>query len=473
MKPDVVVIGSGPNGLAAAITMARAGCSVLVYEALKEIGGGARTAEITLPGFHHDICSSVHPMAATSEFFSSIPQKELGLDWIYPTAALAHPFDDGTAVVLRRSLCESARQFGADEHAVRRLLKSFVQKWDALSIDILGPAHLPKHPWLLAEFCRYAILPATRLAAYTFRTSKARAVFAGIAAHSTMPLTAWGSSSFGIVLWAMCHAVGWPFARGGSQAISNALAQYLSKLGGQIVTGKRVTSLDDLPEAVVVICDVTPRQFLEIGGSRISIAERRRLKKCVYGPAAFKIDWSLDGPIPWNARECSDAGTVHLGGSLEEIVESERAASSTTATETPFVLVTQPSLFDSSRAPAGKHVAWGYCHVPLGSNENMISRIEAQIERFAAGFGERIIARSVMAPRDLESYNSNLVGGDISGGSIGLKRLLRATKRAYKTSVDRVFLCSSSTPPGPGVHGLCGHAAAKVALQKCTTLVSP
>jgi phytoene dehydrogenase-like protein len=468
MSADVVVIGSGPNGLAAAITMARAGHSVVVYEAEQIVGGGARTAELNLSGFHHDICSSVHPMAVASQFFASIPQEDLGLAWIYPPAGLAHPFDDGTAVVLNRSLVESADQFGADKKAVRRLLEPFVKNWSALAEEILRPAHIPKHPWLLYQFGRRGILPAAKLATQTFRTPKARAVFAGMAAHSTMPLTRWGSSSFGIVLWTLCHAVGWPFARGGSQAISNALAEYFRGLGGAIITGKRVESLSDLPEDTVVVCDVTPRQFLLLAGDRISRSEKRKLEGCHYGPAVFKIDWSLDEPIPWNARGCCEAGTVHLGESLEEIVQSEQAAWSACAAQTPFVLVTQPSLFDRTRAPDGRHTAWGYCHVPLRNSENMIERIESQVERFAAGFRKHIIARSVMAPRDLETHNANLIGGDISGGSVDLKRLLlRSTNRSYRTSIDRVFLCSSSMPPGPGVHGLCGYFAAKFASEKC------
>ena len=467
-NPDAIVVGSGPNGLAAAITIARAGRSVVVYEAENTIGGGERSAELTLPGFVHDICSSVHPMGAASTFFRSIPLQEFGAEWLDPEACVAHPFDDGTAISVTRSLDETAAQFGPDQQAVRDLLVPFVGCWDELSSEILRPARLPHHPWLLARFGRLALMPALRLALRKFKTGKARTVFAGMAAHSKMPLTAWGSASFGIVLWATCHSVGWPFVRGGSQALTNALAAYLRKLGGEVVCGARVHALDELPKSPVVLCDVTPRQFLEMAGNRVSSAECRRLGRYHYGPGVFKIDWSLDGRIPWNAPACARAGTVHLGGSLEEIVKSERAASGESPAELPFVLITQPSLFDATRAPSGKHVAWGYCHVPLGCRIDVAERIETQVERFAAGFRRRIIGRSVMNPAGLQQHNANLIGGDISGGSMSLSRLLiGSARRAYITSVKGVFLCSSSTPPGPGVHGLCGYFAARLANERC------
>jgi len=465
--PDAIVIGSGPNGLAAAITVARTGRSVVVYEAEDTIGGGARSAQLTLPGFLHDVCSSVYPMGVASQFFKTIPVEEFGLRWIFPEAALAHPFDDGTAIALTHSLEESSAQFGADQKAVRKLIGPVAESWHKLSDDILRPARLPRHPAILARFGIDAMFSAHSLAARTFKTAKARAVFAGIAAHSIMRLESPGSGAFGILLWAICHALGWPFAAGGSQAITSALAANLKKLGGEIVTNARVTSLSDLPQSSLVMCDLTPRQLLQIGGDLISTAERRKLEKYRYGPGVFKLDWSLDAPIPWAAPECRRAGTVHLGGSFEEIAEAERTAWSDAPAKRPFVLLTQPSLFDSTRAPAGKHVAWGYCHVPHGSSADMTERIEAQVERFAPGFRRHIIGRSVMSPADLEHGNANLIGGDISGGSFYSSRLLLGvTSRAYATSNPRIFLCSSSTPPGSGVHGLCGYFAAQFAIEK-------
>jgi phytoene dehydrogenase-like protein len=466
-KTDAIVVGSGPNGLAAAITLARAGRSVRVYEAEKTIGGGARSASLTLPGFVHDVCSSVHPLAVASSFMQSLPLNDLGLNWVYPDAALAHPFDDGTALLVSRSLEETAARFGADQQAVQELFASLVTSWQNISNEILRPAGLPRHPWSLARFGWNAVTSAAALATRKFRTEQARAVFAGMAAHSTMPLESLGSSAFGIVLWAMCHTVGWPFALGGSQSISNALAKYLRTLGGEIVTDARVISLDDLPENSAVLCDVTPLQLFNMADKHISKNDRR-FRRYAYGPGVFKVDWSLDAPIPWNAPDCRKAGTVHLGGSLREIIESERSAWSKSASQRPFVLVTQPSLFDATRAPSGKHTAWGYCHVPHGSDEDVVERIESQVERFASGFKKCILGRSVMSPTNLEQHNANLIGGDISGGAMSLRRLVfESTRRVYSTGIDRVFLCSSSTPPGPGVHGLCGYYAAQLANEEC------
>ncbi|MGA9883742.1 MAG: NAD(P)/FAD-dependent oxidoreductase [Candidatus Acidiferrales bacterium] len=461
---DATVIGSGPNGLAAAITMAQAGYRVVVYEAEDSIGGGTRSDSLTLPGFVHDVCSAVHPMAASSQFFRRINLEAFGLRWVYPEAEVAHPFDDGAAILITRSLSETSAQFATDGPNVRRLFQPLVERWDDLSCDILRPARVPRHPLLVARFGRDAVFPAASVAVRKFETQKARAVFAGLAAHSMMPLNAWGSATFGMLLWTTCHAVGWPIAAGGSQSIANALALCLKRLGGNIVTNARIKSLTDLPESAVVICDVTPRQFLQIGGQQISGSERLKLQNYKYGPGAFKIDWALDGPIPWNAPACSNAGTVHLGGSLEEIAQSEKAAWGRAAVERPFVLLSQPSLFDPTRAPNGKHTAWAYCHVPHASATDMVQRIEDQVERFARGFRARVVGRSVMSPSDLERHDANLIGGDISGGAISLQRLVRrSTSKSYRTSIPGVFLCSSSTPPGPGVHGLCGHFAAKLA----------
>jgi phytoene dehydrogenase-like protein len=462
-----VVIGSGPNGLAAAITLAKLGCRVVVYEAEDEVGGGMRSAELTLPGFMHDVCASVHPMALSSEFFKQLKLEEHGLHWVHPQAPLAHPFDDGAAILLTRSLEETAEQFGEDGPRVHRLLMPFVDRWRELSSEILRPAHLPRYPWLLARFGRHASFPALAVARREFKTEKAQAVFAGLAAHSAMALSAWGSAAFGILLWATCHAVGWPFAEGGSQSIARSLTACLEHLGGKVVTRARVNSLRDFPPETLVMCDVTPRQFGELSDSRMSEREQQQLKKFPYGPGVFKIDWALDGAIPWNASECRKAGTVHLGGTLEEIAESESAAWSSVPAEKPFVLLTQPSLFDSTRAPSVKHTAWAYCHVPHASTLNMVEAIERQVERFAIGFRQRIIARSVMSPSDLEAHNSNLIGGDISGGAVSFNRLVRKSfSSSYRTSIPGVFLCSASTPPGPGVHGLCGYFSAKFAYRR-------
>jgi phytoene dehydrogenase-like protein len=464
MAEKAVVIGSGPNGLAAAVTLAELGHRVVVYEAAEAIGGGTRSAELTLPGFVHDVCSSAYPMAVSSQFFERRNFEEFGLNWIYPKAALAHPFDDGTAILITRSLEETAWQFGADAGRVRAWLNPFVERWNELAAEILRPAHVPRHPWLLARFGCDAAFSAVSVAKRKFKTEKARAVFAGIAAHSVMPLTAWGSAAFGMLLWTTCHAVGWPFAAGGARSIAVALSKYLQRLGGNIVTNVRVGSLSDLPRNTLVLCDVSPRQFLEIAGDRMSPGERSSFQHFRYGPGAFKVDWALDGPIPWSAPECASAGTVHLGGTLEEIAESEHAAWSGAPSDKPFVLLTQPSLFDPTRAPEGKHTAWAYCHVPNGSKTNMLDAIEQQIERFAGGFRARVLARSVMSPADLEAHNANLIGGDFSGGAMSLDRLVRkSTAWSYRTSIPGVFLCSSSTPPGPGVHGLCGYFAAQLA----------
>ncbi len=466
-NPEAIVIGSGPNGLSAAITIAQAGHSVIVYEAEQTIGGGARSAELTLPGFVHDVCSCVHPWAAGSPFFQQLDLEKFGIRWIYPEIALAHPFDDGSAAAVNGPLDQNAADFGADANAIRKVLGPLVASWKDMSGDLLGPPRLPKHPLSMARFGWNAVQPATKIAR-KFATREARAVLAGMAAHSALPLDWRATAGFGVVLWATCYAVGWPFAAGGSQAIANALAERLKDLGGEIVTGARVQNLGELPQAKAVLCDVTPRQLLRIAGERIGAGERGRLEKYRYGPGSFKVDWALDAAIPWKSAICRRAGTLHLGATFEEIAESESAASQGRHAERPFVLVAQPSLFDPSRAPSGKHTAWGYCHVPNGSTFDMRDRIEAQIERFAPGFRERILARSVMFPSDLEAHNANLIGGDIGGGSVQLTQLfLRPTRRLYSTSIRNVFLCSSSTPPGPGAHGMCGHLAAQAALRRC------
>jgi phytoene dehydrogenase-like protein len=464
---DAVVIGSGPNGLSAAIAMAQQGKSVVVYEAQASIGGGARSAELTLPGFIHDVCSSVYPLAIGSPFFRSLPLAQDGLEWIQPPAAVAHPFDDGTAVTLERSVEATAAQLGPDEEAYRKLMTPLVKSWNGLDVDLLGPIRPPRHPGNLARFGFFGIQPARRLAESCFRGERAKGLFAGVAAHSMLPLEHWGSAAFALVLGIAGHSVGWPIARGGAQKLSDALAAHLSTLGGEIISSRRVGTLDELPSSRVVLCDLTPRQLLEIAGERLSPSYRKSLGRYRYGMAAFKLDWALSGPVPWKAPECARAATVHLGGTLEEIALSEGSAWRGECVEKPFVLLAQPSLFDASRAPEGKHTLWGYCHIPNGSTFNVADRIEKQIERFAPGFRDSIMRRSIMPPLELERRNANLIGGDINGGAASLRQLfLRPTARMYGTSLKGLYICSASTPPGGGVHGMCGYFAARKALKE-------
>ncbi|HEV3139130.1 MAG TPA: NAD(P)/FAD-dependent oxidoreductase [Vicinamibacterales bacterium] len=465
-RPDAVVIGSGPNGLAAAITLARAGRSVIVFEAADTLGGGARSAELTLPGFTHDICSAVHPLGRASQVFRDWPLHEHGLEWIEPPASLAHPFDDGRCALLLRSLDGTADRLGRDGPAYRTLVGSIVHAWPRLEANVLGPFGIPRHPFALASFGLRALRSAEHVARSVFREEQARALFAGSCAHGMLALDRPLSAGFGLVLSALAHLVGWPIARGGSQRLSNALASYLRSLGGEIVTGSPVASIDDLPPARVVLCDLAPKPLLQIAGHRFPAWYRRRLERYRHRMAAFKVDFALDGPIPWRAAECAQAATVHLGGTLDEIGRSERDAWDGRTADRPFVLLAQPSLFDPARAPAGRHTAWAYCHVPLASNADMLSRIEDQIERFAPGFRDRVLARSVLGPADLERHNANLVSGDISGGAVDAGQLFtRPTWRTYSTPLAGVYICSASTPPGGGVHGLCGYFAAHRALD--------
>ncbi len=460
------VIGSGPNGLAAAIELARGGCSVQVLEAEKTIGGGTRSGELTLPGFVHDICSAVHPLGVASPFFRTLPLASHGLEWIQPPAPLAHPFDDGTAAILERSIKKTCETLGKDAAAYRKLLEPLVNDWENLFADLLGPIRFPKHPLTFTRFGWRAMHPAKGLAKSLFEGERARAMFAGIAAHSMLSLDQVFTASFGLVLAVAGHAVGWAIPRGGSQKIADALSSYLRSLGGEIVTDSRVESIDNLltPEHAV-LCDLTPRGLLRIAGHRLPENYRRKLERYRIGHAVFKIDWALNAPIPWKAKECARAGTVHLGGTLAEIAASEDAPAKGKCAEKPYVLVTQPSLFDSSRAPEGKHTAWGYCHVPNGSTFDMTERIENQIERFAPGFRDCIIAKKVSPPAELELHNANLIGGNISGGSNDIRQLfLRPTSRLYSTPAKGLYICSSSTPPGGGVHGMCGYFAARAAL---------
>lgn len=468
-KRDAVVIGSGPNGLGAALALARADCAVTVFEAKETVGGGSRSAELTLPGFVHDVCSAVHPLAVASPFFRMLPLEKHGLSWVHPEAPLAHPLDDGTAVVLERSVEATADGLGHDAAAYRRMMTPLVRDWDSLASQVLAPlVRVPRHPLVLSRFGLRAVRSARALGENTFKGERARALFAGLAAHAILPLEQPFTATFGLLLGAAAHAVGWPMAHGGSQSIVDALASYFRSLGGEIVTGRMIESLDELPPARAFLLDITPRQVLRIAGRQLSDGYRRTLGRYRYGPGVFKVDLALEGPIPWRAEECRRAGTVHVGGTSTEIAASERAVAKGEHPERPYVLVAQPSLFDPARAPEGKHTVWAYCHVPNGSTRDMTERIEAQIERFAPGFRERVLARHVMSPEDLERYNENYVGGDIAGGAHdGLQLFLRPAVRAtpYATSAKGIYICSSSTPPGAGVHGMCGYWAARAALR--------
>lgn len=465
--PDAFVIGSGPNGLATAILLARAGYNVMVREAQDTSGGGVRSAALTLPGFVHDLGSAVYPLGVSSPFFRTLGLRDFGLEWIQPPAPLAHPLDDGTAVLLERSVEATCRWLDGDADSYRRLAVPLVKAWHDLEAELLGPLRFPRHPVALARFGLSAMRSCRALSCSLFRGERARALFAGLCAHSMLPLEAVPSAAFGLVLGITAHTAGWPVARGGAQVITNALAARLAALGGRIETSRPVETIDEFRGASLILCDVTPRQLLRIAGQRFPEGFRRKLQRYRYGMGAFKVDWALDGPIPWKAKECLRAGTVHLGGTLEEIAASERAAWEGRHAERPFVLLAQPSLFDPGRAPAGKHTVWAYCHVPNGSGFDMTDRIEAQIERFAPGFRDRVLARSVMPPAELERRNANLVGGDINGGAADLPQLfLRPTFRLYTTPVRELYLCSASTPPGGGVHGMCGYFAALTALRR-------
>jgi phytoene dehydrogenase-like protein len=474
------VIGAGPNGLSAAIVLAGAGLKVEIYEAETIPGGACRTLELTLPGFLHDFGSAVHPMAAGSPFFQSLPLEKYGLEWIHPAAPLAHPFADGSMVTLEKDLSVQAQVLGRDGKAWTDVFGPLAAHWNEIRDAILRPitpfsAPMWRHPLLMTRFGVPALMPATMLARTLFRDPPARALFAGLAAHSFLSLDAPLSSSFGLVLGMLGHAVGWPIAKGGSQSITNALLAHFASLGGVVHAGQRVAKLSDLPPADVTLCDVTPQQLLAMAGDRLAPAYRRSMRLYRYGPGAFKLDYALSRPIPWAAKDCLRAGTVHLGGSMEDIAGSESAMSRGRVAEHPFMLVVQPSLFDATRVPASTaeqptpHTAWVYCHVPNGSTVDMLPIIESQLERFAPGFRDCVLARSVLSPARLETMDANLVGGDINGGAMGVMQLvLRPTGRFYRTSARDIFLCSSSTPPGGAVHGMCGHNAAQEALRTLT-----
>jgi phytoene dehydrogenase-like protein len=475
---DAIVIGSGPNGLAAAITIARAGRSVLVFEAKETIGGGCRSAELTLPGFTHDVCSAIHPLGLASSFFRMLPLEQYGVEWIHPEFPLAHPLDNGTAAILHRSLEVTGESLGEDGAAYKKLMQPLVENWQTIMDALHGPVRplviLP-HPLKLAHFGLLAMRSASGLACSQFKGSATRAIFAGMSGHSMLPLDVAPSAAAGLLLGILAHAVGWPLARGGSQKISDALAAYLRDLGGEIITGVEVKSLDMLPPAKVVLCDITPRQLLRVAGSRLSGLYKRQLQHYRYGPGVFKLDIALDGPIPWNAEACRHAGTVHVGGTLAEIARAERAVWQGEHPEQPFVLLAQQSLFDDTRAPAGKQTVWAYCHVPNGSNLDMSERIEGQIERFAPGFRQRILARHAVNAVEIEHYNANYIGGDINGGIQDFAQLFTRptlSPTPYSTPDKSLYICSSSTPPGGGVHGMCGYFAARAALQNIEAAAS-
>ena len=466
---DAVVVGAGPNGLAAAIELARAGKSVAVFEAASTPGGGCRSAELTLPGFVHDVCSAIHPLALASPFFKSIPLTELGVRFRHPSAPLAHPLDDGDAAVLERSVPETAEGFGADARAYVRLMGSLARNADKLIVDILGPLRVPHHPIALARFGLPAVRSAHGLASARFDEPRARALFAGIAAHSMMSLRRPPTAAYGLLLAVIGHVYGWPAVEGGAQKLTDALVAHLKSLGGRISTGHRIESLGELPQSKAVLFDLTPRQVVDIAGDALPTRYRRRLERYQHGPGVFKIDFALNEPIPWKADVCRRAGTVHLGGTLEEVAASEDAVCRGRLVERPYILLAQQTTFDETRAPEGKHTAWAYCHVPTGSSFDMSERIEAQIERFAPGFRDTVIARSTMTAPELEAYNANYIGGDISGGVQHFGQLF--TRPAirfdpYSTPNKRLYICSSSSPPGGGVHGMCGHYAARSALRR-------
>lgn len=464
---DAVVVGSGPNGLAAAILLQQQGLSVLLLEGRDTIGGGLRTAELTLPGFKHDICSAVHPLAVASPYFKTLPLAEHGLKYLYPGLAAAHPFDNGSAAILDQSIQKTADLLGADAQTYIQLMQQLVNDWPLIGTDVLAPLHFPEYPVAMARFGLKALTAATTIAK-RFKTTEARGLFAGMAAHAIQPLTNSATTAAALVLLAAGHLQGWPIPKGGSASIAKVLVDYYTSIGGTVQTGIYVKSLSQLPSSHAVLFDVTPQQLLQIAGHSFSSVYKWQLERYRYGMGVFKVDWALDAPIPFTAEQCRRAGTLHLGGTLEEIADSELMSSKGHHPEKPFVLLVQPSLFDNSRAPDGKHTAWAYCHVPNGSTVDMTGRIEDQVERFAPGFKERILAKQVMNTAQIQDYNPNYIGGDINGGIMDIGQLFtRPALRLspYKTSAKGIYICSSSTPPGGGVHGMCGYYAAKKALK--------
>lgn len=465
---DAVIVGSGPNGLAAAITLQQAGLSVLLLEGKDTIGGGLRTAELTLPGFKYDICSAIHPLAVSSPFFTSLPLDKYGLQFIYPPLAAAHPFDDGTAAVLSNSVEHTAHSLGIDADAYRSYIKPLLNNWPKILPDVLAPLQWPQDPLGFAKFGLKGLPSAQWTADTFFQTEKAKGLFAGMAAHAMQPLGKPITSAVALVLLLAAHHKGWPIAKGGSQQIANALAEHFIALGGKIETGFMVKSLDELPSSHAVLFDVGPQQLLQIAGHSLSSIYKWQLGRYKYGMGVYKIDWALADAIPFKAKDCNQAGTIHLGGTFNEIATGEQAIWNNKTPGKPFVLLAQQSQFDSSRAPEGKHTAWGYCHVPNGATTDMTGIIENQVERFAPGFKERILARHTINSVQMQEYNANYIGGDINGGVQNIAQLFTrpALRRSpYRTSAKGLYLCSASTPPGGGVHGMCGYHAAKRALK--------
>ena len=468
-RVDAVVIGAGPNGLAAAIRLAQADRSVLVLEAADRIGGGARSEELTLPGFVHDVCSAIHPLAAGSPFLRTLPLEDHGLRWVHPEVPFAHPLDDGPAVLVHRDVRATTDNLDeGDAAGWQRTFAPLVRGFEGLMDDLMRPViHLPRHPILLARFGLQALLPATTFATRRFDGPRARAVFAGSAAHSFLDLGRPVTSAYGVMITLGAHTVGWPAAEGGSQRLAEAMASYLRSLGGQIRTGERVTGLAQLPPSDLVLFDTNPAQVVAIAGDRLSSCVQAQLQAFPRGPGVFKIDYALSEPVPWKAEGADRAGTLHLGGTLEEVAASEAAVDRGDHPERPYMLAAQHTVFDPTRAPEGQHTLWTYCHVPNGSTVDMTGRMEAQIERFAPGFRDVVLERHVMGPSDYEAHNPNLVGGDISGGANSLFRYVfrpRVTVDPYRLG-DGLYLCSSSAPPGGGVHGMCGLRAAESALS--------
>ena len=467
-KYDAVIVGSGPNGLAAGIVLQQAGLTTLLIESRPTIGGGMRSAELTLPGYVHDICSAIHPFGVGSPFLQTLPLHEFGLEWVYPEAAVAHPFDEGTAILLKKSIEDTAQQFGKGAKSYQDLMQPIVKDWEKIAPDFLGPFTLPKYPFLFTSFGLKAVQSARSIAFRYLKEKYSRGFFAGIAAHSILPLDKVVSAGIALVLGALGHKVGWPFPKGGAQKLANAMGSYYKSLGGIIQTQFEVRAMADIPSTQVVLFDITPQQLLQLEGLDFPHLYRRQLQNYRYGPGIFKVDWALSGSIPFKAKDCLKAATIHLGGTFEEIAEAEKLPWQGQHAEKPYVLLVHQTPFDAIRAPEGKHTAWGYCHVPNGSTVDMTARIENQIERFAPGFKDTIVARHTMNTVEVNRYNANYIGGDIIGGAATLSQLF--TRPAirwspYTTPKKGIYICSSSTPPGGGVHGMCGYHAARKVLR--------
>jgi phytoene dehydrogenase-like protein len=465
---DAFVIGSGPNGLAAAIALAQQGLKVKIFESKDSVGGGTRTLELREPGFKHDICSAVHPTAVSSPFFNTLPLSDYGLEWIHPDFPVAHPLEDGEAVIAEKSFENTLERLGADSKNYRKLFKEFVDSWQYLSKDLFGTLRIPNHPLAMMRFGWYGMFSSNLLSSSFFKLDRTKAYFAGLAAHSILPLENAFTASFGLVLGTTVHSVGWPIAKNGSHSITKALAGFFEFLGGEIELNTHIESLEEFPANKPILFDLTPQQITTIADSKIPDSLKERLLRYNYGPGAFKVDFALSEPVPWLNEECKKAGTLHLGGSMEELAYSEKDVWKGIHSEKPYVLVSQPSVFDETRAPKGKHVLWSYCHVPNGSTEDMEERIINQIERYAPGFRDIIISTSTMTAMDFEKYNPNYIGGDINGGAQNLKQLFGRPLikwDPYKLPVDHLYICSSSTPPGGGVHGMSGFNAARSVLK--------